>query len=212
MVPLTSHSIKCSRLRTSFFAVLPTPQLDVDGAAYGLLRCGPASISWKFDAQINSRDSIISSRDATIKFEEGLIAEYKNRVQLPEAGEDRKLTPEQKRILSHEFRVSADKLLKPFVIFAVSEREPKQYAKEFSEIATLEDIPVVTREIPTTLVGEVGLFVLVGNVTEPSDEAKSFMEILTNAHLNAHYMSRTVPALPEEEGSKFALFVAKSPW
>src|SRR5438309_2853377 len=62
-------------------------------------------LSWKFDAQIASRDSIIASRDATIKFQEGLIAEYKNRVQLPEAGEDRKLTLEQKRILSREFQL-----------------------------------------------------------------------------------------------------------
>jgi hypothetical protein len=33
------------------------------------------ALSWKFDAQITSRDSIISSRDATIKFQDGLIAE-----------------------------------------------------------------------------------------------------------------------------------------
>lgn len=94
----------------------------------------------------------------------------------------------------------------------MGEREPKQYAKEFSEIATLDDIAVVTREVPTTLVSDVGLFVLVNNVAEPSDEAKNFMEILTKAHLNVHYMLRTVAPILEEEGSKFALFVGKSPW
>jgi hypothetical protein len=170
-----------------------------------------AALSWKFDAQITSRDSIIASRDATIKFQEGLISEYKIRVQLPEAGEDRKLTPEQKRILSHEFQVSADKI-RPFVIFAVAEREPKKYAKEFTEIAVARDIPVVPRELPVSMAGDIGLFVLVTDVLQPDDKAKNFMEILTKANLNAHYMQRTIPEIRDEEGSKFALYVAKSPW
>src|ERR1700756_1298971 len=62
------------------------------------------ALSWKFTAQIDSRDSIIAARDsviaardATIKFQDALIAEYKNRLQIPtETGEDRRLTSEQK--------------------------------------------------------------------------------------------------------------------
>jgi hypothetical protein len=170
-----------------------------------------AGLSWKFDAQIASRDSIIASRDGTIKFQEGLISEYKHRVQLPEAGEDRKLTPEQKRVLTHELHINASKL-NPLVIFAVAERESKNYAKEFVDIARNQDIAVVTRELPAEMVGDVGLFVLVQNPAQPEDEAKLFMEILTKVNLNAHYMQRTIPPVPEERGSKFALFIAKSPW
>jgi hypothetical protein len=130
---------------------------------------------------------------------------------LPEAGEDRKLTLEQKRKLSREFQLNAAKL-KPFVVFAVAEREPKKYAKAFAEIASDHDIPVVQREIPATFAGDVGLFVLVQNVPAPSDEGKNFMDMLTRANLNAHYMQRSVPASPEEAGSAFALYVGKSPW
>jgi hypothetical protein len=170
-----------------------------------------AGLSWKFDAQIASRDSIIASRDATIRFQDGLLGEYKTRVQLPEAGEDRKLTPEQKRVLTHEIHINASKL-SPLVIFAISERESKKYAKEFVEIIRNQDIPVITRELSTEIVGDVGLFVLVQDLEHPADEAKLFMEILTKANLNAHYMQRTVPPLPEEQGSKFALYIAHSPW
>jgi hypothetical protein len=69
-----------------------------------------AALSWKFDAQISSRESIITARDATIKFEEGLISEYKSRVQLPDPGTERNLTPEQRRILAREFRISRERL------------------------------------------------------------------------------------------------------
>jgi hypothetical protein len=69
----------------------------------GLILWGASS--WKFDAQIASPGSIIGARDATIKFQDALIAEYKNRIQIPtESGEDRKLAPEQKRILTKELR------------------------------------------------------------------------------------------------------------
>src|SRR5258708_34270869 len=60
------------------------------------------ALSWKFDAQISSRDSIIASRDATIKFQDGLLTEYKSRVQFPAPESERTLTPTQRRIFAHE--------------------------------------------------------------------------------------------------------------
>lgn len=170
-----------------------------------------AALSWKFDAQLSSRDSIIATKDETIKFQGGLIAEYKNRIQLPEAGEDRKLAPEQKRILSREFRIKADKL-KTLVIYAVSEREPRQYAKQFADIAQDAGIKVIQREISSTVDTEIGVFVGLPNAAQPSDEAKEFMDILTQANLIAHYTTWAVSRTPEEGDASFDLFIAKPSW
>jgi hypothetical protein len=171
-----------------------------------------AALSWKFDAQLSSRDAIISSRDATIRFQEGLISEYRNRVQIPEAGEDRKLAPEQRRILAREFRLKADKF-KVIVIYAVSEREPRKYAKEFADLIRDDaGIKVVQREISSTQETEIGLFVGVRNLASPSDEAKEFMQILTKANLIAHYTTFGITSSEEEAGETFDLFVAKPSW
>jgi hypothetical protein len=70
-----------------------------------------AALSWKDSAQISSREAIIAARDATIKFQDGLIAEYKNRVQLPETGKDRTLVPEQRRLLANGLRAKADEFI-----------------------------------------------------------------------------------------------------
>ncbi len=169
-----------------------------------------AGLSWKFDAQIDSRDSIIASRDATIKFQEGLISEYKSRVQLPDPGEERTLTPDQRRILAHEFKLKKDEL-KRLVIMYVDESEPRHYAKQFADIANSVDLPIVQRALPQG-VTDVGIYVLVNDTSKPSDAAKDFLEILTRAYLTAHYYTRTVQATGEEGESTFALFVAKTPW
>jgi hypothetical protein len=95
-----------------------------------------AALSWKFDAQISSRDAIIAAKesvieaqDATIKFQGGLIAEYKNKLQIPtEAGEDWRLAPEQKTIPTKELKSKIDTFSK-IIIYTVSEREPKQYTE-----------------------------------------------------------------------------------
>lgn len=149
------------------------------------------ALSWKFDAQISSRDSIISARDATIKFHEGLIAEYKSRVQLPEPGEERKLTPDQRRIIAHELKLRVN-MFKRLVVVYIEEKEPRQYAKQFADIATNSDLQIVQRGLSSTLTGDVGIYVLVPNTTKPSDDAKEFMEILNKAYLSAHYYERTI--------------------
>jgi hypothetical protein len=178
------------------------------------------ALSWKFGAQIDSRDSIISAkdsvigaRDATIKFQDALIAEYKNRLQIPtETGEDRRLTPEQKRILTREIRARKERFLK-MVIYATSEREPKQYAKQFADLIQGVGIEVVQREISPSVASEVGLFVGLRNTNNPPpDEAQEFMEILHKANLEAHYSPWTTIESPEEKDAKFDLYVAKPFW
>ena len=77
-------------------------------------------------------------------------------MQLPEAGEDRNLTPEQKRVLTRELRINSFKL-NPLVIFADAERESKNYAKQFAGIARDQDIAVITRELPMEISGDVGI-------------------------------------------------------
>jgi hypothetical protein len=175
-----------------------------------------AALSWKFDTQISSRDAIIAARDATIKMQDGLIGEYKNRVQLPEAGEDRKLTPEQRRIIANGLRSNPEEF-KTFVIYAVDEREPRQYAKQFASIA--EDVlgaRIYPREISPIATTELGLFVGVrGDINHPPKAAQDFMDILLKANLVAHYTpwGGVMPgAQPEEQNATFDLFVARTPW
>jgi hypothetical protein len=177
----------------------------------GLILWG--ALSWKFDAQIASRDSIIGARDATIKFQDALIAEYKNRMQIPtETGEDRKLAPEQKRILGRELKAKIDKFPR-LIIYAVSEREPRQYAKQFAELAQGIGIDVIQREIPSSSTSEVGLFVGLRDTNNPPpDAAQEFMTILNKANLEAHYTIWMMMASPEEKDAKFDLYVARPFW
>jgi hypothetical protein len=178
-----------------------------------------AALSWKFDAQIASRDSmiaakdsVIGARDATIKFQDALISEYKNKLQIPtEMGEDRRLAPEQKRILVREIRAKIEKFPK-FVIYATSEREPRQYAKQFADLIQGIGIDVVQREISASATTEVGLFVGLRDTNNPPDEAQEFMEILHKANIQAHYVPWLTIASPEETDAKFDLYVAKPFW
>jgi hypothetical protein len=176
------------------------------------------ALSWRFGAQIDARDSIITARDsviaardATIKFQDALIAEYKNRIQIPtEAGEDRKLTPEQKRILARQLREKLDKFPK-IVIYATSEREPRQYAKQFAEIMQGLGIEVIQREVSS--VSEVGLFVGLKNVKDPPEDAQEFLKILRNANLEVHYTPWNVYGdSPDVTDAQFDLYVARPFW
>jgi len=179
------------------------------------------ALSWKFDAQIASRDSIIAAkdsvigaRDATIKFQDALIAEYKNKLQIPtETGEDRRLAPEQKRILVREIRAKIKKFPK-FVIYATSEGEPRRYAKQFAELIQGIGIDVVQREVPSSATSEVGVFVgLRGDANDPPpDEAQEFMKILHKANIQAHYTPWAMIASSEEKDAKFDLYIAKPFW
>jgi hypothetical protein len=133
-------------------------------------------------------------------------------VQLPEAGEDRKLVPEQRRVLASGLRAKAEEF-KILIIYAVDEREPRQYAKQFAAVA--EDAigsKIIPREISGTMLTEVGLFVGVNDVNNPSTEAKDFMEILAKANLIAHYTLWSAQFSPDEQGVTFDLFVAKTSW
>jgi hypothetical protein len=158
------------------------------------------ALSWKFDSQITSRDSIIAARDsvigardATIKFQDALIAEYKNRQQIPtETGEDRRLAPEQKRILAKEIRAKMDKVPK-IVIYTASERESRQYAKQFADLIQGIGIDVIQREVPSSSTTEVGLFVGIRQPEKPSDEAQEFLEILHKANIAAHFTPWLTP-------------------
>ena len=108
--------------------------------------------------------------------------------------------------------MKADKF-KFIVIYAVSEREPKKYAKQFFDIIQNGvGINVVQREISPTQDTEVGLFVGLRNPASPSDEAKEFMEILTRANIVAHYTNWMISITPEEAEATFDLFVAKPSW
>jgi hypothetical protein len=120
------------------------------------------ALSWKFTTQIESRDaiiaardSVIGARDSTIKFQDALIAEYKNKLQIPtETGEDRRLAPEQKRILARELKVKMERFPK-IIIYAASEREPRQYAKQFADVIQGICIDVIQREVPPSSTSEV---------------------------------------------------------
>jgi hypothetical protein len=180
------------------------------------------ALSWKFGAQLESRDSVIvakesviAARDATIKFQDALIAEYKNRLQIPtETGEDRRLTPEQKRILTKEFKAKQEKLSK-IIIYAINEREPRQYAKQFAELMQNVGIEVVQREISSTVATEVGLFVGLRDPKNPPEEAQVLLEILHKGNIEAHYTPWTlIEAIesPETKDIKFDLYVAKPFW
>jgi len=177
------------------------------------------ALSWKFGAQIESRDSIIAAkdsvigaRDATIKFQDALIAEYKNKLQIPtETGEDRRLAPEQKRILVREIRAKIDKFSK-IVIYATSEREPRQYAKQFAELLQGIGINVIQREAPSSSTSEVGLFLGLRDTNKPPDDAQEFLEILHKANIEAHYTAWLIPETLDEKDVQFDLYIAKPFW
>ena len=177
------------------------------------------ALSWKFNSQITSRDSIIaardsviSARDATIKFQDALIAEYKNKLQIPtETGEDRRLAPEQKRILAKEIRAKMEKFPK-IVIYTASEREPRQYAKQFADLIQGIGIDVIQREVPSSSTTEVGLFVGIRQAEKPSDEAQEFLEILHKANIAAHFTPWLTPQTSDEKDANFDLYVAKPFW
>jgi len=178
------------------------------------------ALSWKFDAQIGSRDatiaareSVIGARDATIKFQDALIAEYKNKLQIPtETFEERRLAPEQKRILAKELRAKIERFPK-IVIYATGEHEPRQYAKQFADLIQGIGIDVVQREVPSGQTSEVGLFVGLRDTNQPPpDEAQEFMEILHKANIEAHFTPWMMMASPDEKDVKFDLYVAKPFW
>jgi hypothetical protein len=115
--------------------------------------------SWKFDAQLNGKDAIITSkdeelkakdgiisaRDATIKFQDALLAEYRNKLQIPtEVGQERKLAPEQRRVLFQELSKNIGKF--PFiVVYASRDNEARNYAKQFTDLFSDLGISIVKK-------------------------------------------------------------------
>jgi len=179
------------------------------------------ALSWKFDAQIQSRDSIIgardaviAARDATIKFQDALLGEYKNRLQIPtESGEDRRLTVEQKRILGREFRLKLDKI-KTLVVYAIGEREPRQYAKQFTDLFTGIGVEVVQREAPTLANNVLGVLVGLKDPNNIPSDAKIFIEVLHSAAIEAHFTTwgLGLSQSEEEKDAQFDLFIARPFW
>jgi hypothetical protein len=60
-------------------------------------------------------------------------------------------------------------------------------------------IDVVQREIPSSSVAEVGLFVGLRDPSNPPDGAKTFLEMLHNANIEAHYTSWSLIPTPLED-------------
>ena len=134
-------------------------------------------------------------------------------MQVPsQAGEDRRLAPEQRRVLLRELRTKAAKFPK-IVIHALAEREPRQYAKQFSEVIESADIKTVPGEIPANVSGDVGVFVTVlGDLDNSPDDAVQFMNILRSINLEAQYIYWIGSPSGDEKGVDFSLYIARPAW
>ena len=99
------------------------------------------------------------------------------------------------------------------VIYAMADSEPRQYAAQFVDVFRTFDIDVRAREVPLSMVmADVGLMVGVTNFSNPSDEARKFMDILRSAGLQVHYTLWTKVTGLDDSPVDFDLFIGPKPW
>lgn len=124
----------------------------------------------------------------------------------------RRLTDEQRNKLM-------DLLSKPenrpptLVVYAMAELEiPRQYAAQFVDILRSSGAQVFPREVPLSAVGDVGLMIGVGDINNPTAEAKRFAQLLKDANIGTHYTLWIRMNNADNALVNFDLYVGPKPW
>jgi hypothetical protein len=127
--------------------------------------------------------------------------------------------PSQWRRLSDEQRNTLLNLLsKPenkfptMVVYATAESESRQYAAQFSDILRASGSQVLQREVPLSVSADVGLMIGVGDINNPTPEARRLAELLKNANIESHYTLWIRPGGADVAPVNFDLYIGPKPW
>src|SRR5262249_8463829 len=99
--------------------------------------------------------------------------------------------------------------------YAMADSEPRQYAAQFADVARTAGIDVHPREVPLSLMADVGVMVGIlsyqQNLAEPSEDAKKLKEELDSAGTQSHYTAwGKMPG--DDTDVNYDLFIGPKPW
>jgi hypothetical protein len=121
----------------------------------------------------------------------------------------RRLSDRERELLLSAFK-RPDRKLDVLVIFAMADSEPRQYAAQFVDVARTAGVDVRPREVPLSLMADVGVMIGLTTYPKPSDRAEKLKMILDSAGIQSHYT--LWGKVPDDTDVDFDLFIGPKPW
>jgi hypothetical protein len=98
------------------------------------------------------------------------------------------------------------------VVYAMAESEARQYAAQFVDVFRSSGTLVVTREVPLSSVGDVGVMIGVADINKPTSEAIRFSQLLKGASIESHFTWWARLGMADNAPVDFDLYIGPKPW